>query len=47
MTNFRKLKEENYKLKEIIRSLVMEKDEEKIIKKVKELRKKWIGKYHL
>ena len=39
MTNFKKLKEENQKLKEIIKSLLNEKDEKEIIKKIKRLRK--------
>ena len=39
MTNFKKLKEENQKLKEIIRKLITEKDEKEIIKKIGELRK--------
>lgn len=39
MTNFKKLKEENQKLKEIIRGLIMEKDKEEIIKKIERLRK--------
>jgi len=32
MTNFKKLKEENQRLKEIIRELIMEKNKEEIIK---------------
>ncbi len=39
MTNFKKLKEENQRLKEIIRGLIMEKDEKEIIKKIERLRK--------
>ncbi len=39
MTNFKKLKEENQKLKEIIKSLLNEKDEKEIIKKIERLRK--------
>jgi len=41
MTNFKKLKEENQRLKEIIRELIMEKDEKEIIKKIKGLRKEY------
>lgn len=36
---FKKLKEENQRLEEIIRSLIMEKDEKEIIKKIERLRK--------
>lgn len=39
MTNFKKLKQENQKLKEIIRGLIMEKEEKEIIKKIERLRK--------
>ena len=38
MTNFKKLKEENQKMKEIIKGLIIEKDEKEIIKKVKKLK---------
>jgi len=41
MTNFKKLKEENLRLKEIIRNLITEKDEKEIIKKIKGLRKEY------
>ncbi len=36
-----KLKEENHRLKKIIKDLVMEKDEKEIIKKVGELKKEY------
>jgi len=38
VTNFKKLKEENRRMKEIINSLINEKDEKKIIEKVKKLK---------
>ena len=38
MTNFKKLKEENQRLKEIIEELTMEKNKEKIIKKIERLK---------
>ena len=38
MTNFKKLKEDNQKMKEIINGLIVEKDEKEIIKKIKKLK---------
>jgi len=37
----RKLREENYKLKKIIRELINESDEKEIIKKIKTLKKEY------
>ena len=41
MTNFKKIKEENQKLKDIIRDLVMEKDTSELIKKIEMLKKEY------
>ena len=38
---FKKLNEENHRLKEIIRGLIMEKNKEEIIKKVERLKKEY------
>lgn len=38
MTNFKKLKEENQKLKEIFKELFLEKDKGKIIEKIEHIK---------